>query len=182
MFSATPSDGSNNALHGGIVPGLGFAPSSRGKSFWADPTHPSCVAPGKRPRLTNGPAFAFRDGELLAFGSPGTDVQLQAMLQTLFAVSIFGFDLQQAVELPRFASYSFPGSMAPHACLPGQLNIERGIGETVGGALSALGHKVEWWPDHEWLAGSMCVVRKNTRTGVVEGAADPRRTAYAIGS
>ena len=35
-----------------IIPGLGFAPSSRGSQSWTDPTVPSVMAPGKRPRLT----------------------------------------------------------------------------------------------------------------------------------
>lgn len=182
VFSATPSDGAANGLHGDIIPGLGFIPSTRGVSSWADPSHPSSVAPRKRPRLTMGPALAIRPGaSMLAFGSPGTDVQLQAMLQILFSLEIFGTDPQVAVELPRFATYSFPGSMTPHANYPGRLNLERSIGQGVADELAALGHRIEWWPDGEWLAGSMGVVRRDLGTGVVSGAADPRRTAYAVG-
>lgn len=181
-FSATPSDGAANGIHGDIIPGLGFVPSTRGVSSWADPTHPSSVAPGKRPRLTMGPAFVIRPGHsFLGLGSPGTDVQLQAMLQTLFALEHFGVEPQTSVEQPRFASYSFPGSMTPHANFPGRLNLEAGIGRKVADELATLGHKIEWWPDREWLAGSMCLVRKDLASGVLAGAADPRRAAYAIG-
>ena len=48
-FSATPSDVSWESP---VIPGLGFCPSARGSQSWAVPGHPSCVAPGKRPRLT----------------------------------------------------------------------------------------------------------------------------------
>src|SRR5439155_9738026 len=48
-FSATPSD---SALAAPLVPGLGFIVSTRGSQFWLDPSHPSAIAPGKRPRLT----------------------------------------------------------------------------------------------------------------------------------
>jgi gamma-glutamyltranspeptidase/glutathione hydrolase len=56
-FSCTPSDGSNKTP---IVPGVGILCSGRGTQSWADPTHPSSVAPGKRPRLTPSPAMAFQ--------------------------------------------------------------------------------------------------------------------------
>ena len=44
-----------------------------------------------------------------------------------------------------------------------------------------MGHKVAWWPGLDWHAGAVCVVRRNEETGVLEGAADPRRPAYALG-
>ncbi|HEV7268627.1 MAG TPA: gamma-glutamyltransferase, partial [Falsiroseomonas sp.] len=40
---------------------------------------------------------------LLPFGTPGGDVQSQAMLQTLLNVLLFGMDPQDAVEHPRIA-------------------------------------------------------------------------------
>ena len=48
-FSATPSDSN---LRNPLVPGLGFSLSGRGTQSWLEPDHASCVAPGKRPRLT----------------------------------------------------------------------------------------------------------------------------------
>src|SRR5207253_1092776 len=68
-FSATPSD---SALSSPLVPGLGFALSSRGSQSWLDPAHTSRVEGGKRPRLTPNPALALRDGELfMPCGCPG---------------------------------------------------------------------------------------------------------------
>jgi len=178
-FSATPSDGSFNAP---VVPGLGICPSPRGTQSWADPNHPSGVAPGKRPRLTPNPALAIKPGEfIMPFGTPGGDVQTQAMLQVFLNLMVFGMDLQSAIEAPRFASYSFPSSFEPHAYYPGRLNIEGRIGKDVGGALGELGHKVEWWPEWTWLAGSVCAIIADRNRGLISGGADPRRPSYAVG-
>ena len=83
------------------------------------------VAPGKRPRLTPSPALALGpDGRAIPFGTPGGDVQAQAMLQTLLNRIVFGMDPQAAVEAPRFATYSFPDSFEPHSIQPGRLVLE----------------------------------------------------------
>jgi len=179
IFSATPSDGSYNAP---VVPGLGIIPSSRGSQNWGDPRHPSGVAPGKRPRLTPNPAIAIEFGRMaMPFGTPGGDVQTQAMLQVFLNVHLFGMEAQEAVEAPRIASYSFPSSFEPHAYHPGRLNLEGRIERPTGDALGGLGHKVEWWPDWTWLAGAVCTIIADKASGVLKGGADPRRPSYALG-
>ena len=99
-FSATPSDLSKEHP---IVPGLGFIVSPRGSQSWLDEKHASAVAPGKRPRLTPNPAMAFRNGRLfMPFGTPGGDVQCQAMCQAFLNVVEFGMTPQLAVEAAFF--------------------------------------------------------------------------------
>jgi len=116
-FSCTPSDGSDKTP---IIPGVGILCSGRGTQSWSDPDHPSSVAPGKRPRLTPNPALAFRNGRVyMPFGTPGGDVQCQAMLQVFLNINVFGMSPQAAVEAPRFAGYSYPGSFEPHPYYPG---------------------------------------------------------------
>ena len=179
VFSATPSDGSYNAP---VVPGLGIIPSSRGSQNWGDPDHPSGVAPGKRPRLTPNPAIAIQPGKMkMPFGTPGGDVQTQAMMQVFLNIHLFGMDPQEAVEAPRVASYSFPSSFEPHDYHPGRLNAESRIEAATGEALARLGHKVAWWPDWTWLAGAVCTIVADQETGVMKGGADPRRPSYALG-
>lgn len=178
-FSATPSDASSATP---VIPGTGLCPSSRGSQSWCDPEHPAAVAPGKRPRLTCNPAMALRNGRaFMPFGSPGNDVQPQAMLQVFLNLNVFGMDLQAAVEAPRFATFSFPASSEPHAYYPARLNLEQSISRGTGDALAALGHDVNWWPELERRAGAVCAVRVNPDTGILEGGADPRRLAYALG-
>ena len=178
VFSATPSDVSYDTP---VVPRTGLCPSSRGSQSWADPRHPSGVAPGKRPRLTPAPFLSRSpEGRFTAFGTPGGDVQLQALLQVWLNLNVFRMTPQQAVEAPRVASYSFPDSFEPHAAYPGRLNGEARLGPAVLEDLACRGHDVKPWPDFAWRAGAVCLARQ-TAVGV-EAAADPRRPAYALGA
>jgi gamma-glutamyltranspeptidase / glutathione hydrolase len=178
-FSATPSDVSFDAP---VIPRTGLSVSTRGSQSWTDPAHASCLAPGKRPRLTPNPAIAIRRGEVvMPFGTPGGDVQVQAMLQLFLNQVLFDMDPQVAAEAPRFASYSFPDSFEPHDYFPGRLQIEGRLDPKLGDALMGYGHKVEWWPAQTWRAGSVCSIRADRRSGLLVGGADPRRSSYAVG-
>ncbi|PHK93916.1 gamma-glutamyltransferase [Pseudoroseomonas rhizosphaerae] len=177
-FSATPSDGSWNAP---VVPGLGLVPSCRGSQSRPDPAHPSGVGPGRRPRLTPNPAMAVtRAGGVMPFGTPGGDVQIQAMLQVLLNILHFGMEPQAAIEAPRIASYAFPSSFAPYEYYPRRLAVESRIPLPVREALAGRGHEVKDWPDTTWLAGSVELVMIDPATGLRLAGADPRRPAYAI--
>ncbi len=177
-FSATPSDPSADSP---VVPGVGCVVSPRGSQGWLTPGHPSEVAPGKRPRLTPAPAMAFRGGRLfMPFGTPGGDVQQQAMLQVFLNITAFGMPPQQAVEAPRVATRSFPDSFWPHGNSPGQLDVEQSIPVETRAGLAALGHAVTERPERDWRSGAVCaiVVRPD---GTLMAGADPRRGADAIG-
>ena len=178
-FSATPSDVSWESP---VIPGTGFCPSSRGSQSWAVRGHASAVAPGKRPRLTPNPAFARWPGRrVMPFGTPGGDVQTQAMLQVLLNVALFGMRTQDAVEAPRFATHSFPNSFEPHAYLPGRLTVEGRIPEAVSGELAARGHDVERLDDWSHRTAGMCAIQLDLESGIMEGGADPRRMSRAMG-
>lgn len=177
-FSATPSDGSGAVP---VVPGLGIAPSGRGSQSRPDPKHPAGVAPGKRPRLTPNPALLITDkGGVMPLGTPGGDVQIQAMLQVLLNVMHFGMDPQSAIEAPRVASYSFPSSFAPFEYFPGRLAVEGRIDASVRADLAARGHTIQEWADYTWLAGSVETILTDPESGMMGAGADPRRPAYAI--
>src|SRR5438270_460289 len=176
-FSATPSDPNVDAP---VVGGVGCVVSGRGSQGWLDPAHKSVVAPGKRPRLTPAPAMLLRDGKLvMPFGTPGGDVQQQAMLQVMLNHVVFDMTLQQAIEAPRVASRSFPDSFWPHTFAPGKLEVERRVGKETRDALTARGHDVSQWPEWEWRAGAVCAVRI-AADGARWTGADPRRGAHAI--
>ena len=178
VFSATPSDISFDTP---VIPGTGLCASSRGAQSWADPQHASSVAPGKRPRLTPNPALAIKDGAfVMPLGTPGGDVQIQAMLQTFVNIVTYGMNPQAAVEAPRFATMSFPNSFEPHEYHPNKLMLEARIPEAAGDTLAAWGHGVEWWPEWAWPAGAMCVLVQDIARGTISGGADPRRPAYGL--
>jgi gamma-glutamyltranspeptidase/glutathione hydrolase len=177
--SATPSDVSSESP---VVPGTGLVPSSRGSQSWTAEGHPSRLAPGKRPRLTPSPAMAVAPGQfVLPLGTPGGDVQAQAMLQALLNIVLFGMDPQDAVEHPRIATYSFPDSFEPHDYFPGRLCLESRIARETGDELAARGHRVAWWPERIWRAGAVCTIHADLQSGIMTAGADPRRASYALG-
>ena len=179
VASITPSDGSANSP---AIPGWGITPSSRGSQSWAVKGHPSCVAPWKRPRLTPNPAIAvLPDTSIMPFGTPGADVQCQAMLQVLLNITEFGYSPQAAVEAPRFASYNAPDSFEPHTALPNVLKLEESIPEATQDKLKIKGHIIDKWPDQIWKAGAVCAIIKKPNRHILLGAADPRRPCLALG-
>jgi gamma-glutamyltranspeptidase/glutathione hydrolase len=179
-FSATPSD---SASSGPIIPGVGCIVSSRGSQSWLTRGHPSALAPGKRPRLTPSPAMVFRNGQpALVFGTPGGDLQPQAMLQVLLNVVDFGMELQTAIEAARVHTYSFPNSFWPHTYRPGALDAEPGVSEQVTADLAGRGHRVKrltTWDRHR--SSGVCAIQVGIEPGLLIGAADDRRESYAVG-
>ena len=179
LFSSTPSDAMANAP---IIPGLGFAPSSRGAQSWTNPDVPAVMAPGKRPRLTPNPAIAVKEKRhWMPFGSPGNDVQPQAMLQVLLNLFVFDNRLHEAIEQPRFATFSFPRSSEPHPYSPDLLQLEGRILESTVQDLTARGHVIARWHDWDWHAGAVCAILYDVKSGIVQGAADPRRSGSTLG-
>lgn len=176
-YSATLSDNANDTP---IIPGTGLAVSSRGNQSRLEKGHPSEVRPGKRPRLTPSPGLVLQDGQLyLAFGTPGGDIQCQAMLQVLLNIREFGMSVQQAIQAPRFATYNFPNSFTPHRYRPGRLCLEHGIAAVAEHALRQLGHDVEVWPELAPPAGGVHAILRHPQTGLLHAGADPRREGSA---
>jgi len=179
VFAATPSD---PAISGPVVPGTGITVSMWGSRGYTAPDHPARIGPGRRPRMSANPAIAIKPGEMvMPFGSPGSEVLGQAMVQVFLNQTVYGMDPQLACEAPRFASYSWPESALPHSYKPGHLCVEEDVGAGTCETLAALGHRVEQWPERKYAAGSVCTIQSDLRTGVKSAGADPRRTAYAIG-
>ena len=126
--------------------------------------------------------MAFKNGKVyMPFGTPGGDVQTQAMLQVFLNVNVFGMSAQDAIEAPRFSNYSYPGSFEPHAYFPGRLYMESRIPTSTADELASRGHKIYDWPDFTWLAGAVCTIVNDTKNGVKHGGADVRRPAYVLG-
>lgn len=178
VYSGTLSDNTHDTP---IIPGTGLAISSRGSQSRLDPAHPSSVAPLKRPRLTPAPALITRGGEpFMALGTPGGDVQMQAMLQTFFNVVEFGMPLQRAIESPRAWSVNFPNSFAPHDYLVGGVCVEEGIDAKASAELKAMGHNTQLWARLPAAGGGVCAVMRDPQTGLKHAGADPRRECYAL--
>jgi gamma-glutamyltranspeptidase/glutathione hydrolase len=175
---AVPSDGSWGSP---VIPGTGIVPSERGLQSRPDPRHPSGVAPGKRPRLTPNPALAVRDdGSVFAFGCPGGDMQCQAMVQVFLNVAQFGMDIQEAINAPRFGTWSFPNSFAPFQYFAGKVCVEDRYDDALIPYLTERGHDVTRWPAFTRGAAAVEAILWDRETGFLRAGADPRQPAYAI--
>jgi len=171
IFSATPSDPSYDTV---VIPGTGLSVSSRGSQSRAIPGHLNALAPGKRPRLTPNPILALRDGKpWLAMGTPGGDMQVQAMTQVLLNILDLGMSPVQAVVAPRVATYAYPGSFAPHDTYPNKVLYEADLSSRQVADLSARGHDLEPWPTGTWMAGGICMALREDSEALA--VADPRR-------
>ncbi|WP_159999775.1 gamma-glutamyltransferase family protein [Roseomonas sp. 18066] len=177
--SATPSDTSFDTP---VIPGLGFCPSSRGSQSWADPKAAATIAPMRRPRLTPNPSMAIRKGDyVMPFGGPGGDLQPQAMMQVFLNHAVFGMEMQHAIDAPRFVTHSFPHTFEPHLYQPGKLDLEQRYPASTADALAARGHDVFWRPPVSTNVAGVCAIRSDLKRGLLQGGADPRRAARAIG-
>jgi gamma-glutamyltranspeptidase/glutathione hydrolase len=179
LFSLTPSDGGYGSP---MVPGYGIILGQRMTQFRLTSEHPGALAPGKRPTITPAPALVMKNGKpYMAFGTPGADMQTQSMLQVFLNLTEFGMNVQEAVEAPRFGSYNFPAWFSPHAYHPGRIRLEDRIDAVVQDGLRRLGREIVPWEEWTSLAGAVCAVVFDEKTGTIHAGADPRRESYAVG-
>ena len=147
-----------------IVPDLGVLVSGRGVQSRTDPDHPACLGPGRRPRVTPSPVIVIDDdGMVWPITCPGGDMIVQATLQSLLNVAVFGMTEQQAVEAPRAISLAFPNSFHPHGHHEGMVAVENRVSEATLEGLTSLGHDVREWPPFEFEAGSVGMIRQRLR-------------------
>lgn len=91
-----------------VVPGTGFALQNRAVGLSVMPDRANTVAPGRRPFHTIIPGFVTRTDAQgkqqpwLSFGIVGGPQQPQAHVQMLLNMLVFGMDIQQAIDAPRF--------------------------------------------------------------------------------
>jgi gamma-glutamyltranspeptidase / glutathione hydrolase len=109
-------------------------------------------------------------------------VIVQAMAQVLLNPDARGMTLQQAVEAPRFAVFDYPGAFYPNEPADRLLYLEGRFDPETVEFLRVHGHVIRQWPPFEFDAGSVAVVVSKDRDEyvVLEAAADPRRSAYAL--
>ncbi|PJZ46382.1 gamma-glutamyltransferase family protein [Leptospira brenneri] len=177
-ISLTPSDFPQSPM----VPGTGLTLGIRMTQFRLDPNHPSALAPGKRPRITPNPGMVLKNGKLwMSFGTPGGDVQSQAMIQFFLNVVVFGMDPQKAVEAPRFRSVNWPDSFSPHVYRPGGIELEEGLYQLTSDSLTKKGYKVYKKANLDNDLGSVCAVIKDETNKQLIGVADPREESWAEG-
>jgi gamma-glutamyltranspeptidase len=162
----------------GVVAGdTGIVLQNRSAYFSLDPQHPNRLEPGKRPMHTLIASIALKDGRpWQVLGCMGADGQPQVHLQGYVRLIDFGFDIQHAVEAPRWLSGRF--AIGDPRDL---LNIEGRFPQATLRELERKGHAVNRWPDWCELAGHAHGITLDPRSGMRMGGADPRSDGAAIG-
>ena len=158
---------------GMVVDGTGIVLQNRGHGFSLDPSHPNCIAPGKRPFHTIIPAMLFGDGKpVVSFGVMGGDMQAQGHVQLVSNLVDAGCNIQEAIDRPRF-----------HYLETDRVALERGWSDAVGNELARRGHVVE--DELAALArggfGGGQGIMIHPVSGVYWGGSDGRKDGCAIG-
>lgn len=184
-FSAADSDGMvvsmiqsiyhdfGAAVMGG---GTGIILQNRGSFFSLDAQHPNVLAPGKRTFHTIIPALMLENGApLLAYGTMGGEGQPQTQAAIVTRILDYGFDVQQAIEAPRWL-YGRTWGVASS-----DLALEARIDPEVMRELRLRGQPVTVVPAWDGTLGHAAAIRIDPVTGLYEGAADPRGDGQAVG-
>ena len=152
---------------GVVIPGTGFTLQNRGAGFTMEDGHPNQVAPGKRPFHTLIPGFVTRGGApWMTFGLMGGSMQPQGHMQLLLNILVFGMDVQEAIDAPRFRH------------LEGyHVAIEDAVHEDVRAQLRTMGHEVLDGSSSSF-GGAQAIIRLDR--GWVAGS-DPRKDGMAVG-
>ncbi|WP_459614815.1 gamma-glutamyltransferase family protein [Bordetella sp. 2513F-2] len=182
MVAATPSGGWLSSSP--VVPGLGFAVSTRLQMTWLDEGVPGALRPGRRPVTTLSPGLALRDGEpYMAFGTPGGDQQDQWTVAFFLRHAVMGLNLQEAIEAPSWHIDHFPGSFWPRSTTLNRLTVEGQMPEATVQALREAGHEVK--VGAPWSEGRISACTREPAGGgglLLRAAANPRgMQGYALG-
>jgi gamma-glutamyltranspeptidase len=155
----------------------GVVLQNRSAYFSLDPSHPNRLEPGKIPLHTLIASIAKRDGALWSvLGCMGADGQPQIQLQLYSAMIDGGFDIQEAIELPRFLSGRFSLGEARDT-----LHMEGRFPAATMEALQRRGHIVSRWEAWNEMAGHAHGITRDPQSGTLSGGSDPRSDGAAIG-
>lgn len=164
---------------GNVPDGLGFCIQDRGCLFSLEEGHANVIEPGKRPFHTIIPAMVTKnDQPVFTFGVMGGAMQPQGHVQVLLNIIVFGMNVQEAGDAPRFRH---SGSSQPSGGIMkngGILYLEGGISNQVILELLDRGHRIGKtrggfggyqgiWIDH--------------KRNILIGASESRKDGYAIG-
>jgi len=160
----------------GVIAGdTGIIPQNRGSYFSLDPDHVNNLEPGKRTFHTLIPAMLTREGKpRLVFGTMGGEGQPQTQAALVSRIVDFGYDVQRAIEAPRWLFGRTWGAES-HS-----LSLEGCVPDGVLTELEARGQHVSVGRDYDPTMGHAQAIRIHP-DGVLEGGADPRGDGAAIG-
>ncbi len=166
----------NHFFGSGIVAqGTGFLLNNHMDDFSSDPGSPNAPAPHRRPVSNMGPLLLFRSGQpYLVLGSPGGTRIFPSLTQILLNITVFNMSLDQAIEAPRFFSYSDRGKAR-------DIYLEDRIPESTRQALLNLGHTLSIRDAFDPYFGGAQAIMVLPDRGIILGGADSRRDGAGAG-
>jgi len=163
----------NGAFGSGVtVPGLGFLLNDEMDDFTSKPGVPNmygliqgpanAIAPGKRPLSSMTPTIVLSDGKVaMVLGSPGGATIITTVANIFLSVAEHGFNIQQAVDAPRFHNQY----------LPDAIDLEPGFSSATISALRRMGYKLVF--PGQWGNGECIEV--DPKTDMLEAGQDHRQ-------
>jgi gamma-glutamyltranspeptidase/glutathione hydrolase len=166
----------NHFFGSGIVPeGTGFLLNNHMDDFSSDPASPNAPGAGKRPVSNMAPMILFRAGKpFLALGSPGGTRIFPSLTQILINVAQFDMSLDEAIEAPRFFSYSVRGQAR-------DISVEDRIPESVRRTLESWGHGLTVRESYDKYFGGAQGILLQRDKNLIMGGADSRRDGHGAG-
>ncbi|MCM3610182.1 gamma-glutamyltransferase [Planococcus sp. MERTA32b] len=154
----------------GFVPeGTGFILQNRGSFFELDPEHPNALSPGKKTFHTIIPAMMLKDGKpFMLYGSMGGEGQPQTQAAIATRVVDFGYNIQQAIEAPRWLHGKTWGEESKTFKLEGR------ISKNIMDELDKRGQLVERMENWTGTMGHAQGIIIDRKRGVLSAGADPR--------
>lgn len=161
----------------GVVAGrTGVLFQNRGVFFSLDPAHVNSLQPRKRTFHTLNAPMLLQDGRpFLIYGCMGGEGQPQYQAALVTRLVDFGFELQEAIEAPRWL---WGRTWGPEAS---SLYVESRVGRDVIEALGRRGHTVQAVGEWSEMMGHAQAILVDPETGARLGGADPRADGVALG-
>jgi gamma-glutamyltranspeptidase/glutathione hydrolase len=154
----------------GFMPeGTGIILQNRGESFELDENHPNSLKSRKQPFHTIIPVLMTENNKpVMLYGTMGGEGQPQTQAAIVTRVVDFGYNIQQAIEAPRWLYGRTWGDDSD------SLKLEGRISDEIIEMLERIGHEVERDGDYSDQMGHAQGIIINQETGVMSAGADPR--------
>lgn len=160
-----------------IPPGTGVLMQNRGSFFKFDPDDVNFLEPRKRPFHTIIPAMALKDGKpALLFGTMGGEGQPQTQAAMLTRIADFGFNVQEAIEAPRWLYGRTWGEESR------SLKVESRVRDGILTELQRRGHDLQILEHFSQKMGHAQAIQIDRENNTLHGGADPRGEGIALGA
>src|SRR5699024_9691246 len=153
----------------------GIILQNRGSFFSLDENHPNRLEPRKKTFHTLMPGMVLKDGKpYMLVGSMGGEGQPQTQTALITRMVDFGYNVQQAIEAPRWLYGRTWGDTSD------SLKLERRIRESVVEELERRGQIIDVLGSYSEIMGHSQAILIDQETNTLSAGADPRGDGLAL--